>query len=129
MKLKFVGEILSDTLIQLALTPEVSSLDYTNAITVSGFKIPAISIAPSVESTPSTSGRARSLISVRCMFDDIVVRNQDRAFRCFMNIPILGELFSSTQWQHNQTELLVVVTPIVIDPLAPRPQDILRLPA
>jgi len=34
VKLKFVGEILSDTLIQLALTPEVSALDYTNAITI-----------------------------------------------------------------------------------------------
>jgi Flp pilus assembly secretin CpaC len=44
-----------------------------------------------------------------------------------MNIPILGELFSSTQWQHNETELLIVVTPVVIDPLRPRGQDVLRL--
>jgi pilus assembly protein CpaC len=43
------------------------------------------------------------------------------------DIPILGQLFSSTRWQHNETELLVVVTPVLVDPRDPRPQDILRL--
>jgi pilus assembly protein CpaC len=44
-----------------------------------------------------------------------------------MDIPILGHLFSSTQWQHNETELLVIVTPIMIDPLRPRATDTLHL--
>jgi pilus assembly protein CpaC len=123
VKLKFVGEILSDTLIQLALTPEVSALDYTNAITISGFKIPAL-----------TSRRVQSVVDVRQgeslilsgMFDDVWNRSKT-GIPLLMNIPILGELFSSTQWQHNETELLIVVTPIVIDPLKPRAQDVLRL--
>jgi pilus assembly protein CpaC len=123
VKLKFVGEILSDTLIQLALTPEVSALDYTNAITISGFKIPAL-----------TSRRVQSVVDVRQgeslilsgMFDDVWNRSKT-GIPLLMNIPILGELFSSTQWQHNETELLIVVTPIVIDPLRPRAQDVLRL--
>jgi pilus assembly protein CpaC len=123
VKLKFVGEILSDTLIQLALTPEVSALDYTNAITISGFKIPAL-----------TSRRVQSVVDVRLgeslilsgMFDDVWSRSKT-GIPLLMNIPILGELFSSTQWQHNETELLIVVTPVVIDPLRPRGQDVLRL--
>jgi pilus assembly protein CpaC len=123
VKLKFVGEILSDTLIQLALTPEVSALDYTNAITISGFKIPAL-----------TSRRVQSVVDVRLgeslilsgMFDDVWNRSKT-GIPLLMNIPILGELFSSTQWQHNETELLIVVTPVVIDPLRPRGQDVLRL--
>jgi pilus assembly protein CpaC len=45
-----------------------------------------------------------------------------------MNIPILGQLFSSTRFQRNESELLVVVTPVVVDPLRPRPGDTLRLP-
>jgi pilus assembly protein CpaC len=35
-----------------------------------------------------------------------------------MNIPILGALFSSTRWQSSETELLVIVTPTIIDPAA-----------
>jgi Flp pilus assembly secretin CpaC len=35
-------------------------------------------------------------------------------------------LFSSTNWQRNETELLIVVTPIVTDPLHPRPQDVMH---
>ncbi len=123
VKLKFVAEILSDTLIQLALTPEVSSLDYTNAITVSGFKIPALS-SRRVQSTVDVR-RGESLI-LSGMFDDVWNRSKT-GIPLLMNIPILGELFSSTQWQHNETELLVVVTPFVIDPLAPRGQDVLHL--
>ena len=44
-----------------------------------------------------------------------------------MDIPILGYLFSSTRWQSNESELLVVVTPTIIDPLRVRPRDVLRL--
>jgi pilus assembly protein CpaC len=44
-----------------------------------------------------------------------------------MDIPILGALFSSRQWLDNNSELLVVVTPVIIDPSDPRPQDVLRL--
>jgi Flp pilus assembly secretin CpaC len=44
-----------------------------------------------------------------------------------MDVPIIGQLFSSTTWQHNESELLIVVTPVLVDPRDPRPQDILRL--
>jgi pilus assembly protein CpaC len=123
VKLKFKGEILSDTLLQLELTPEVSSLDYTNAITLSGFKIPALT-SRRVQSTVDVR-RGESLI-LSGMFDDVWSRNKT-GIPLLMNIPILGDLFASTQWQHNETELLIVVTPVVIDPLAPRPEDVLRL--
>jgi pilus assembly protein CpaC len=44
-----------------------------------------------------------------------------------MDIPILGSLFSSSRWQSAETELLVVVTPTIIDPTRPRPRDLLRM--
>ena len=43
------------------------------------------------------------------------------------DIPILGNLFSSQRWQRNETELLIVVTPVVVDPQHPRTQDLLPL--
>ena len=43
MKLEFVGDMLDDGSIRLKVTPEVSSLDYTNTVQISGFTLPAIS--------------------------------------------------------------------------------------
>ena len=44
-----------------------------------------------------------------------------------MNIPILGQLFSSTRFQRNESELIVIVTPVVVDPMRPRAEDVMRL--
>ena len=44
-----------------------------------------------------------------------------------MDLPIIGLLFSSTRWQRNETELLVVVTPDVFDPARPRGRDVLPI--
>ena len=44
-----------------------------------------------------------------------------------MDVPIIGNLFSSTRWQRNESELLVVVTPTIINPMQPRRQDLLPL--
>ncbi len=125
IRLRFVAEILNDTLIKLNIAPEVSSLDYTNAITLSGFKIPALTTRR-VQSTVDVR-RGESLI-ISGMFDDVWSRNKT-GIPLLMDLPILGQLFSSTQWQDNKTELLVVVTPIVIDPMAPPQQDLVPLKA
>jgi len=42
-------------------------------------------------------------------------------------VPILGALFSSTRWQKNESELVVIVTPVMYDPFRPRPQDAPRI--
>lgn len=123
VRLNFVGEILSDSLVKLTVRPEVSTLDYGNAITLSGFRIPALRTRR--VSTTVDVRRDQSLV-ISGLF------NEDRervrtGIPLLMNIPIIGNLFSSTRWQRNETELLAVVTPTVFNPLAPRPGDALRL--
>lgn len=125
IRLKFVGEIISDSLIKLEITPEVSSLDFANAITLQGFRVPAFRTRR-VSSTLDVRRNQSLIISGMFAGEDEHVRT---GLPLLMNIPILGQLFSSTRFQRNESELLVVVTPVVIDPLAPRPQDTLRLPA
>ncbi|HEU4643166.1 MAG TPA: pilus assembly protein N-terminal domain-containing protein [Gemmatimonadaceae bacterium] len=122
VRLKFTAEIISDSLIKLAVRPEVSSLDFANAILISGFRIPAFRTRR-VESTIDVR-RDESLI-ISGMFDDERQR-VSTGIPLLMDIPIIGRLFSSTQWQRNQTELLVVVTPVVLDPMHPRPRDTLK---
>jgi pilus assembly protein CpaC len=123
IRLRFVGEIISDSLIKLTVTPEVSSLDFANAITLQGFRIPAFRTRR-VTSTLDVK-RDQSLI-ISGMF-----ANEDEQVRTgvpfLKDIPIIGELFSSSQFQKNESELIVIVTPVIVDPMRPRAQDVLRL--
>lgn len=122
IRLTFTAEIISDSLIKLKIKPEVSSLDYGNAITLSGFQIPALRTRR-VESTVDVR-KDQSLILSGLLDDE---REKVRTGVPFLSsIPILGSLFSSTRWQNSQTELVIVVTPVVIDPLNPRAQDVLH---
>jgi pilus assembly protein CpaC len=125
VRLKFIGEIISDSLIKLQVTPEVSSLDFANAITLQGFRVPAFRTRR-VNSTLDVRRNQSLIISGMFAGEDENVRT---GLPLLMNIPILGQLFSSTRFQRNESELLVVVTPVVIDPLRPRPQDTLRIPS
>jgi pilus assembly protein CpaC len=123
IRLRYTPEILSDSLITLAVKPEVSTLDYTNAIVISGFRIPALQTRR-VETTVDVRPNQSLIIS------GLMSENREKArtgIPFLMDIPILGNLFSSTRWQNNETELLVVVTPHIIDPTRPRPRDVLRV--
>jgi pilus assembly protein CpaC len=118
-----MAEILSDSLIKLQVTPEVSSLDFTNGVSISGFRIPALRTRR--VTTTVDVPRDQSMI-ISGLFN----RDQEKTkagIPYLQDIPILGQLFSSTRWQNNESELLVVVTPVLVDPRDPRPQDILRL--
>ena len=125
IRLAFNGEIVSDSLIRLKIIPEVSTLDYANAVVLSGFRIPALRTRR-VESTLDVK-RDQSLV-ISGLFND--ERQQVRSgIPGLKDLPILGVLFSSRSWQRNETELVVIVTPIVVDPMRPRDRDVLRFPA
>ncbi len=121
VRLRFTGEIINDSLVKLSIEPEVSSLDFGNAIIISGFRIPAFRTRR-IQTTVDVR-RNESLI-ISGMFNE----DQERVktgIPGLMDIPILGQLFSSTRYQRSESELLVVVTPSVFDPLRPRRQDVL----
>jgi Flp pilus assembly secretin CpaC len=123
VRLRFVGEILSDSLIKLNVTPEVSSLDFASGIELSGFRVPAFRTRR--VSTTVDVRRDQSMI-ISGLFNN----EQERVktgLPILKDLPIIGDLFSSSQWRNNESELLIVVTPVIVDPLDPRPQDILKL--
>lgn len=123
VRLRFVAEILSDSLVKLYVRPEVSSLDFVNGIVISGFRIPAFRTRR-VETTVDVRRDQSMIISGLFNNEQEEIR---RGLPLLKDLPIIGPLFSSTQWKNNESELLVVVTPVVVDPLDPRPQDVLRL--
>jgi Flp pilus assembly secretin CpaC len=123
IRLNFIPEIVSDSLVKLYVRPEVSSLDYTNAVNISGFRIPALRTRR-VTTTVDVK-RSQSLIISGLMNEE---RERLRTGIPFLSdIPVLGALFSSSSWRDNESELLVIVTPTVVNPLNPPPGSILRI--
>ena len=123
IKLDFTGEIISDSLIKLTFTPEVSSLDFSNGVVLSGFRIPAFRTR---RITSTIDMRRNQSLIVSGLFADELQRVRT-GVPLLKSIPILGALFSSTSFQRNESELLIVVTPVLIDPANPRPIDTLPI--
>jgi Flp pilus assembly secretin CpaC len=123
VRLRFTPEIVSDSLIKLQVIPEVSSLDFVNAVLLQGFRIPAL-LTRRMESTVDVKRNTSLVLSG--MFSNADERVKT-GVPLLMNIPILGQLFSSTRFQRNESELIVIVTPTMIDPLRPRAEDVMRL--
>lgn len=112
VRLRFAPNIVSDSVITLYVRPEVSSLDYSNSVTLSGFRIPALR-SRRVES--SVDIRRDQSVILSGLFNDERERVRT-GVPLLMHLPILGSLFSSTRWQSSETELLVIVTPTIVDP-------------
>ena len=113
VRLDFVGEINEDNVIRLQVAPEVSTLDYANAVTISGFTVPAIATRRADTEIELKDGES---FGIAGLMDQRVIAQLNR-IPGIGDIPILGELFRSKSVQRNNTELMVLVTPHVVDPV------------
>ena len=123
IKLNFIGEVLSDSLIKLHVEPEVSTLDFGNAVLLSGFRIPALRtrrVATTVDVRPGQS------LILSGLFNE-ERENVRTGIPGLMNLPIIGALFASSRWQRAESELLIIVSPELFDPNAPRARDVVPL--
>jgi pilus assembly protein CpaC len=113
VKVEFTPTVNDDGTIRLQVAPEVSALDYTNAVTISGFTVPALSTrraSTEVELRSDQSFAISGLLDQRTT--DIMNKDPGAA-----SIPILGYLFKSKNATKSTTELVIVVTPTLVDPL------------
>jgi pilus assembly protein CpaC len=113
VKVEFTPIVNEDGTIRLKVAPEVSALDYSNAIAISGITVPALSTRRAeteVELRSDQSFAISGLLDQRTT--DAMSKNPGAA-----DIPIIGALFKSKTANHSTTELIVVVTPTVVDPL------------
>ena len=114
VKVDFTPTVNRDGSIHLKVSPEVSALDYTNAITLSGTTVPALATRRAETEVEIRSGES---FVVSGLLDR---RTTDQLARMpgIANIPILGQLFRSKNLNHATVELVVIVTATVVDPLA-----------
>lgn len=122
IRLNFRPTIIGDT-IRLHVRPEVSSLDFTNGIILSGFRIPAITARHAETEVELRDGQS---FAIAGLIDNSLVEDASK-IPGLGDIPILGKLFSSRATTKNRTELMVLITPHLVRPL--NPADVPALPA
>jgi pilus assembly protein CpaC len=113
VQLNFTPTITSSGAINLKVKPEVSTLDYTNAVTVDGFQIPALSSRSAETEVNLRDGES---FAIAGLIDNRVTQILSKV-PGLGDIPILGQLFRSRSTEKTSTELVVVVTPHFVKPL------------
>jgi pilus assembly protein CpaC len=121
IRLNFIPTITPRGTIRLQVAPEVSALDYSNQVEISGFQVPGI-----------TSRKVNTEVELQdgqsFMIGGLLDKNLTDTFQKIPflgDIPIIGKLFQSESKTRNDTELIVMVTPEIVSPIpagAPLPE-------
>jgi pilus assembly protein CpaC len=113
VKVEFTPYVNLDGTIDLKVAPEVSSLDYSNSVTVSGVTVPALSTRRADTRVVLNNGQSFAISGLlNNQTTDQLAHTPGIA-----SVPILGQLFKSKSINHSRTELIVIVTPTIVDPM------------
>ncbi|HEV3483773.1 MAG TPA: pilus assembly protein N-terminal domain-containing protein [Vicinamibacterales bacterium] len=110
VRLAFTPTVLGGDLIHLKVKPEVSALDFANAITLQGFRIPALSTRRTETEVELRDGQT---FAIAGLMNNTLTNSMSR-IPGIGDIPVLGLLFRSKAHQKNQTELVVMITPHIV---------------
>jgi hypothetical protein len=110
VRLSFTPTVLGGDLIHLKLKPEVSSLDFANAVVIDGFRVPALSTRRTETEVELRDGQT---FAVAGLMNNTLTSTMSK-IPGIGDIPILGLLFKSKAHQKNQTELVVMITPTIL---------------
>jgi pilus assembly protein CpaC len=119
--LNFTPTVLDNNMIALQVSPEVSELDFSQTVVVAGYVVPALRVRRMSTHIEVKDGQTFAIAGL--LYDNS--RNLINKFPLLGSIPVLGTLFRSSQFQKNETELVVLVTPHLVKPMA---QGEARLP-
>ena len=121
VSLSYTPTVLSNGRISMRVLPEVSELSSQGAVTLNGFSVPGLTIRRAETTVELGSGQS---FMIAGLLSTNAQNTIDRA-PGVGEIPILGNLFRSTEFQRGETELVIVVTPYLVEPVSDRE---IRLP-
>jgi pilus assembly protein CpaC len=113
IRINFLPKITPRGTIQLQVAPEVSALDYANAVTFQGYTIPALNTRRVQTEVELETGQS---FVIAGLLDQRMTETLNK-LPGLSNIPLLGKLFQSKSMSRNNSELLVIVTPEVVRPI------------
>ena len=123
VQLGFTPTLTPTGAIHLRVRPEVSSLDYANAVTLQGFLIPALATRHAETEVILKDGES---FAIAGLIDARVLQSINKV-KILGDLPVLGQLFKSRSTRKTNDELLVVVTPHFVRPISA--EDKANLPA
>ncbi len=115
IQLKFQPTVIGRQIIRLKVEPEVSELDPTTAVTLQGFFVPGLRKRSAVTTVELASG---STIALAGLLSE-EVRAVSQKLPALGDVPVLGALFSSVNYQKQVTELVILVTPELVSGMNP----------
>jgi pilus assembly protein CpaC len=115
VRLNFKPTVIDEEHIRLELEPEVSTIDFANGVRFNGFVIPALRTRRAKTGIELRDGQSFALAG---LLDNNETRSLSK-IPVLGDIPILGNLFKSTSFQKNETELMFIVTAQVVKPVDP----------
>ncbi|HSF17902.1 MAG TPA: pilus assembly protein N-terminal domain-containing protein [Vicinamibacteria bacterium] len=113
IRLNFTPTVANDGTIQLKIANEVSALDFGNALTISGFVVPALSTRKAETEVQLMDGQSFAIAGLM----DNRLTEVGSKIPWLGDIPVLGKLFQSRSKQRNNQELLVLITPEIVEPI------------
>jgi pilus assembly protein CpaC len=113
VKLEFTPFVNSDGTIRLKVAPEVSALDYTNQVVIAGYVLPALSTRRAETEVELKDGESFGISGI---LDNRTTDNLSKV-PGIADVPVLGQLFRSKNLNRSTMELVVIVTPRIIDTL------------
>lgn len=111
--LQFTPTVMNSKLINLKVAPEVSDLDYSRSISLDGYEVPAISTRRASTVIELADGQS---FAIAGLINETLRENNYR-FPVLGDIPVLGSLFRSSEYQKGKTELVILVTAHLVKPL------------
>ena len=128
VELNFTPVVVDQDIINLSISAAVSSIDPANGITVSGFNIDAFKRRETSTTVEMRDGESFAIAGL--LQDDF--RDLNTQLPWIGDVPILGALFRSSEYQRSQSELVIIVTPHLVSPVAGAalalPTDRVRIP-
>jgi pilus assembly protein CpaC len=113
VELAFTPTVLSKDRISIMVEPVVSELDYNVSTTIGASTVPGLLARRASTMVEMADGQSFAIAGI---LQDTARENVDK-YPVLGDIPILGALFSSKQWQRQETELIIIVTPHIVKPL------------
>ncbi len=113
VRLNFIPTITPRNTIHLQVAPEVSSLDFTNGVQISGFTVPGLDVRKMNTEVEMAQGQS---LAIGGLLDNRETQNFEKV-PFIGDIPILGKLFQSISKTTTKTELIVIVTPEIVAPI------------
>ncbi len=114
VRVSFTPIVLGDGTIRLHAAPEVSELSDVGAVTIQGFRVPALITRKAASTLELKSGQTFAMAGL--LQDNVQAVNS--RIPGLGDLPILGPLFRSVRYQKNETELVVLVTASLVEPMS-----------